>query len=621
MRKAVFYTTNCTHKIAEARGPLDGRGAPLIQVSYSAGLKPSPAKIEEQYPKIFAENDVILMLEESTTVVRDGAPIDIYQAPEYQEVQHQSELKIQVSKKTFNKEANQTTKEEFSDTIICTTNGYIRRPRGRVDGHIFDWDHLFVVKSRGESYHELRMKGQKISARDKAIAQFLRKYFTYKVRINLKFNSLAVDKIIHFDVQPLSAMYLKVMQDYPKITLYGMDKIFRTVFAEGMYYHSPVNRRGKLNWGPIFNPAPVVRKPNDPIQELTYAVHDIGHFVFRPDVLFIGIPKPLHKKIYFIMRMMSEAITLVFADMMFVMGILDSGGEYKTKDQRKIYPLFSKIMEHNPMTLPDSKEQIPDYLVSYFKPIWRANVHYCILGDKSMYFKLLGGQSCKEFEKFDKKYSQFMIQDGRWTMKNYDEMAKDSELHAKWWATIKGIASDFDLGVMTTETIADSQSKYKLGHMQNAELVDTLFEFTYASNILPVFHRTYFPKEASGVKLVNNKTKAFMRYLCNQIFIFVRYQKVPGSKECLQQILQYVAYIKESRADVTDENIETIRGWIREFLETCAKNDYITEDDLVTYMYLYSIVDPFIIDYDSEYKCSLEEVAGDFMRDDYARHF
>ena len=239
---------------------------------------------------------------------------------------------------------------------------------------------------------------------------------------------------------------------------------------------------------------------------------------------------------------------------------------------------------------------------------------------------LIGGETCQAFEEFDEKYSQFMIQDGRWTMKNYDQMVDDHRMHAQWWKIVEEISDKFSLGIITTDHIRGSLSRHKLNHMSNDTLVDLLFNFTFEHNIKPVFERSpdgYSVDQRSGKEMTNNVTKAFMRYLCNQLFIFIKYKQVKNSEVQLKNILEFVDYIHahaKSR-DITPQEIDRIKNYINKFLGECEMQDFITKDERITYGHLFSIVNPFIIDYESKYPQTLDVVSSDLLNGTYTHHF
>jgi len=115
----------------------------------------------------------------------------------------------------------------------------------------------------------------------------------------------------------------------------------------GPFFRAPSNRRENIYWNPGGNGGiPYTPKINkltgipDAIHETTYFVHDLNHHILMPDLVFEGTTDPLERRIQIICRMMSEALTLVAADMLFVDTLVRSGASYDF-EKRKIYPLFT----------------------------------------------------------------------------------------------------------------------------------------------------------------------------------------------------------------------------------------------------------------------------------------
>ena len=77
---------------------------------------------------------------------------------------------------------------------------------------------------------------------------------------------------------------------------------------------------------------------DDPIHEVTFQAHDLTHFLL-PDLLFTGEHTPLYRRLYILYRMLSEAVTLVFSDMLFAEALRRGGLEYDWS-KRKIWPVF-----------------------------------------------------------------------------------------------------------------------------------------------------------------------------------------------------------------------------------------------------------------------------------------
>jgi inosine/xanthosine triphosphate pyrophosphatase family protein len=578
---------------------------------------------------IFTENpfmNIYAIIREQTSLFEKNTK-NLTSIHHFQPVDHVSTLHVSMIR-------NKTVIEKL--VYEYTTSGVIKLDLGSttIGQKIFGWDDIFYLESCQKNYHELRKNLIKISSRDMVISKFLKEKIYYKNLIDLKHNPQKFTQSISFDTDGIILMYEDLFNKNPAIKIYGIDKIIKYNFEEGVYVSAPMNRRIKLNWNPGFNPIPLVRKEKDLLHEITYAVHDMGHFAFKPDLIFTGqnlnpLVEKLNKKLYLINRMMSEAITLPFADMFFVKSVLDSNNDYVTKAERKIYPLFERIMKINPITIDSNTENdeiILEKLLQYYKPILRANVYYCVLGNKSKFISLLkketatlnGGSHSKvalsptdvsigetepEFEQYDKKYSQFFIQDYRWTNQNYKQMTKDSHLHQKWWLIVANINDKFSLGFVSIDIFRNSLCRFKIDKLSDEDLVDVIFEFIFGNNIIPIFKAKY------SATITNNLTKAFIRYLCNQIFIFIKYDYVPYANSYLDTILKLVDDIYQKNINTTNELINNVRSYIKTFLTKCVNSNAMTIDDASTFEELYSMVDPFIVNYDKEYEQPLNIVA------------
>ena len=173
--------------------------------------------------------------------------------------------------------------------------------------------------------------------------------------------------------------------------------------------------------------------------------------------------------------MMSEATTLVFADMLFVETLRKSGYQYDWS-KRKIHPLFldtglqpfvvgadnnsdnsaNTANTTTSDTHPDSTTGVSTSTTniaasaSCFKKLLQANVEYCLLGNDKGWKQLIcdhhreGENSVKEEDdeannkyasltNFKTKYMPFFVEDYRWTSANYDNMSKSPDVYHRWW--------------------------------------------------------------------------------------------------------------------------------------------------------------------------------------------
>ncbi|XWV26649.1 hypothetical protein QJ857_gp0411 [Tupanvirus soda lake] len=604
-RYTIFVTTNSS-KIIEVLPHFERYGIKVVQHEMSNMDDETVIKnVLEKSPNI----NIFAIIRETTLLYQKGTHEFADIKRNFQVVDHLSILHVSMVKN------NEIVQKLCYDYY---TPGIIRFNYNKTDDtDVFGWDDIFYLDSCQKNYHELRKEGIKISSRDMVISQFLKDKLYYRNLIDLRHNPQNLNQSVSFETNGLITMYTDLLEKNVATKLYGIDKIIKFNFQEGCYVSSPMNRRIKLNWNPGLNPIPLVRKEKDPLHEMTYAIHDMGHFAFKPDLIFTGChdnqqTEELNRKLYLINRMMSEAITLVFADMFFVKSVLESGNDYPTRDERKIYPMFEKIIENNLMIMEcdfSNDSCIQKNLVLYFKKIMHANTKYCILGDKTKYMELLNGEK-PEFNNYDKKYSQFFIQDYRWTNQNYKQMIKDSTLHKKWWSLVSTINDKFSLGLISIDTLRISLAKFKPHRLTNDKLVDLVFNYIFENNIVPIFTQEY----PNTIK--NNLTKAFIRYLCNQIFIFIKYSYVPLANDYLCTILKLVDDIYLKNIITDHQLINGVRSYIKTFLDSCVYSNAMTVDDATTYNQLYSIVDPFIVEYDKEYKWPLDIVAAKILNGD-----
>ena len=165
---------------------------------------------------------------------------------------------------------------------------------------------------------------------------------------------------------------------------------------------------------------------------MTFQAHDLTHFLL-PDLIFTGTNGSLSRRLYIIYRMLSEAITLVFADMLFVEALRREGLEYDW-EKRKIWPVFRDC------GLDPFEPSEPQQLLSVFRTLLEANIAYCLMGEDVKYRELMSkhlGTPLAEvppaLQSFKDKYMPFFVEDFRWTSQNYACMAEKAPEMSRWW--------------------------------------------------------------------------------------------------------------------------------------------------------------------------------------------
>lgn len=188
---------------------------------------------------------------------------------------------------------------------------------------------------------------------------------------------------------------------------------------QGAWFRASETRVQGLYWCPGLNAGiPLIPKPKDPSHEKTFENHDFTHFNM-PDLVFDGKDSKLHKLVYIAYRLMSECITLVMADMIFVNGMVKKGFTYSTVNQRKIYPLFQEMEKKNP--------NFEDNLEPFIHEILKGSFEYCFYGDTSRWISMMETDVSSQFTD---KYDAYFLEDFRWTLHNYKDMASNQEVYA-----------------------------------------------------------------------------------------------------------------------------------------------------------------------------------------------
>lgn len=591
MRRTVVFLTKCIHKIPEVKQHFDKYGVDLITI-------PDKKSETQKILQLFPNCNIIAIISEKSTLVTPGTnfPSRLHHL---EPAVHLSVLNVVFIK---NNQVEKT--REYS----WRTLGYIDLYSDSKPSN-FGWDNIFFLKSCDKNYRQLASDNIKISSRDICITLFIKDRLYYTKKIDLAFNPQSYTRSVDFaNIDTMRELVCSKIQEIPKMTDYGITKMLSYVFENGVYFSSPINRRIKLSWIPGILPIPFTRKDRDPMHEFTYFIHDCGHYAIRPDLIFTGNHNRLNYLCYIIMRMMSEAITIVIADMVFTEAIIKSGKTYATLADRKISPLFQELN----IILDTGDDDI--FLANLYK-LLQANVFYCLMGNDCYYTALLkknefghvSTTACMALEEYKKKYSQFFIQDYRWTENNYLQMVNQSDIQKEWYRNVQQINLKYGLNLLSVDAfVAKMEFTPADADRKPAELIQLAFDYVFENNVKKFFSQ----KNVDTIK-ANDTTRAFARYMCNQIYIFKKLSFYDKSKICEQKIMNYL--MQDNLVKITVEDIKNIRGYYQQYLETCQENNFITMDDLSTYDEVYPTVEPFIVDYDTEYPETLFTVADKIL--------
>ena len=502
-------------------------------------------------------------------------------------VDHISELNLQYEKK-----------DKTLETIkfIEKTKGYIDLTKRSEDiENKYDWDDIFVVESCHKTYFELQKLGQKVSSRDKNISKIITQFIHYDKLENLHHHPLKFGQPIDFSQDPYD--YINSIPEFNSeyITKMKLYNIVVTGLNQGMMFRAAKTRREKAYWVPGLNAGiPLTPKPNDPTHELTFQFHDFSHFTM-PDLVFDGKVSELTKLVYIGYRLMSECITLVLADMIFVNSIFKSGYNYKTANQRKIYPVFQKIEENMNIDVTNPKKLEP-----FIRSILWGSYEHCFYGDSTRWIAMMDKLNEEEeiLQNFGNKYDKYFMEDFRWTKHNFEDMAQTPEVYQKWWNHIKEWRK---LGYnLELKSVSEFIEEHKLSEIfmdpENKEdfrkkTLDKVFEAVYSTYIKRLFESDIMTLYNPEIRLQNR----FIRYMMGQSIIFFKYDFFHESPKTLEKIDQY---LRMNIDELDLDKVNTLRSFYNNYLKKLELANLITPDDEQNFEEICPIFSPMYVDYD-----------------------
>ena len=279
--------------------------------------------------------------------------------------------------------------------------------------------------------------------------------------------------------------------------------------------------------------------------------HDFGHFLMK-DLIFTGKDSPLHRGVYIISRMISEAITIMMADGVFVNTLAQAKIEYDWTT-RHIYPLFSD-------TGLDFSDK--DAFVANLKTLTKASVDYTVKGNDNTFRELISkaGNTSENLELYTEKYKPFFISDYEWTAHNYSNMSNRADEMRRWWAMTSPLRSLLVPPLETIDEFISSMSMFCGGDgVSGSEregstdadtdtdlsfsLVDRVFETIFERRIAPIFCARHQGgpsfKEPQLLDECTRRRRGFLRWIIGQVSII---KKIEG-KNRLSLIIYLFIYL------------------------------------------------------------------------------
>jgi len=493
--------------------------------------------------------------------------------------------------------------------------GYIDLSRRSTPDGVVGWDDIFVLAVTGMTYQEMKERGLKISPRDINVNQYIIEQLYYASRKATNFinaESSKFDRTVSFEERFSVGAFVESNEHMNNriAALSGLRDVFRAVANNGAFFRSAHTRREVNYWLPGLNAGiPFVQK-KDPIHEITFTAHDFGHFLI-PDLVYTGNNSTNARRTYILYRMMSEATTMVFADMLFVDSLKLAGYEYDWT-KRRIHPLledtgqspFGGLREGGDLRGPAARATF----FSAFRKLLEANVDYCLLGQSDLYTELIQAHrgpdflqdgTCPSLEAFKQRYMPFFVEDYRWTSKNFENMSKTPEVYQRWWALAEPLRRAAGLDRMSggigLETVDDHMHSIGVDDATDIsvkDLIARIFERMFQTRIVPIFERgEEFPLAPPSERLKN----AFVRYLLGQMIVFARFDFVLESRIYATKIVDFVAHEIDR---LTLEKVECVRSYYGQFLRILQSRSLLTPDDYENFQEICPLFEPVYVFYD-----------------------
>lgn len=441
----------------------------------------------------------------------------------------------------------------------ATVTGYIDESRKRIgDDTVFNWDDIFVVDGLGLSYHELKLNKLKRSARSITTNAFISDVATFSDRLNLQWAQVETPDVVYFSRK----MYnIFTQNQYLANSAFVGSNVYPTYCGavnDGVFLRSASNRWQKNYWLPGLNAGIPLTSKKDAIHEITFMVHDIYHFSM-PDLICDDF-SPDAMRTYIGWRMISEATTMVLADMVFVDTLVHSGFQYDWA-KRRIYPVFQEI---RPGT-------------SLKELLW-ANICFFVLGDNTPYQQL--GVSKETFDHFSEKYSDFAVEDMRWTRANFANMSESQLILDRW----------FD--VVSPDRFKDLNLKYV------SEVATSLTGRALIAHLFDYIWSTYLHRTDTAIDVDQARHNAFLRYMAGQMIIFAKFGFIPGFQETGAEFYDRVWKLATTKI-LSGEDIRRIRDEFNTILNQMMSKQMITPMECESYKNIVPMFDPFYVFYDS----------------------
>lgn len=538
----------------------------LNKYFYNIGIKTHHAN-KYNHEKLAQSFTEYLCIMEKTKLInkhtKKNATLD-----KFEEVIHQSVVTVYLYKE------NRLTKKTFNAKV----EGLIFPSLKSTRKGVYNWDDIFVSSYTMKTYQEMKDNNIKNSARDLAFSKMIDEMpelFQFNEKVNLKFNPVDHEETISFEpiIKNLfdNNKYYQIAYKNPLFK-----NIVNHIMNNGLFVRRARNRKEKNYWLPGLNAGIPLTPKKDELHELTFMFHDIMHFLYF-DVIVTEKTEESKNK-YILSRMMSEAFTLVLADMLFISLLKDSDIEYDY-NKRKIYPLFENIK------FEISKENIP-----LIKELLWSNVCFALLGEDEPLKSLVKNDTA--FELYKHKYQRFFQEDYKWTANNFNNISKNYKTNQKWCKLFK--KNNMDISNVEEYSLLNKNDNLR-------KQIEVVFDsmFSKLKNVIES-NEEYNEQKAF--------TNAVKRYMTGQMLVFFKFETL-YNELFLKEIIKVVKKDIISKGD-----LKTILELYNAYLTKLCEDNFISSYEMNGFKEIYPNFDPFYVFYDKEKNEDFKQTLSDIFK-------
>ena len=488
---------------------------------------------------------------------------------------------------------NSTLKEIERKEYFHKVRGYIDSTRkDELNEAVFGWDPIFVNAITGRTNLDADSLWGKSSARQLVLADFVTNHLFYKKPHTLKHHdNLNPKQGVEFSMEMSVGRFMEENKylSNQNLSIWGLDAIKERILNEGVFFKAGTSRPVRNYFSPPFGGIPLTAKKTD-VEETIFMMHDLNHHNI-PDLIFDGDDSVKMQNVYVAWRMMSEAMTLVIADMLYADTLVRTDPENEQSVDRRIYPLFKAL---------DIEAQTEKKRQDIIRKLLWANTQYAVLGDDSEWKKMVKQGQEGKLKAYKDHFGKFFIGDHVWTNKNFKNMASKKESYNEW---IKTVGKDqFEkAGLLFLSDVVEKIKSRDADLSSFKDVVTHVFDEILETRI--------FPTETSDSVKVDEEerlSRGFRRYMIGQMSFYFRFQELEGisgrAQALAEKIKENEFFDKKLRDEIYNQYKQDVfYVWGMGVITTSAAHNYTQ---------VHPIFPPFYITYSEQEKIygSIENV-------------